>query len=253
MGDLLGGVVAQGQSADRVVQRIRSGRGHRDARRRNRFLDTAQGDLGPAESHPPARQVLHDGGGGERLSRRRLVAQARRDVHRVPDVVVALHEDDLARSQARADGDGLDRARDHAHDVVDLEDRLEQRPGRDAHEHDPVTQPFGDPHPTPRADVAEQRTEGGEHVDRALVALELGQRREARHVDEGEAAMDAHDTMLPCRSPALPIGATLIGGAGRPTMAHDLRRSTGPRTDRTDRSSPDQGRAEWASSRARWC
>ena len=46
----------------------------------------------------PTRQVRHDRGGRQRLAGGGQVAQARRDVHAVADVVVALHEDDVART-----------------------------------------------------------------------------------------------------------------------------------------------------------
>ena len=130
---------------------------------------------------------------------------------------------------------------DHAHDVVELEDRLEQGPGRDAHQHDAVTQPFGDPHPAPGADVAQQRPEGGQHVDGALVAFELRQRREARHVDEGEAAMDPHrrccHVAAPQPNPGGSLGPDGGGRARPPTMAPWRRRG-------------DSSRARWRSSAA---
>ena len=45
--------------------------------------------LGVAERHPPAGQVRQYRRRSQRLPRRGMVAQPRRDVHGVPDVVVA--------------------------------------------------------------------------------------------------------------------------------------------------------------------
>src|SRR5579871_4648321 len=90
---------------------------------------------------------------------------------------------------------------------MELQDRLEQRSRLHADEHDAVTEPFGDAHATPGADVAQQRAERGQDVDRALVALQLGQPGEPRHVDEGEAAMDSHAMIVPCRCARSPIPA----------------------------------------------
>ena len=63
-------------------------------------------------------------------------------------------------------------------------------------EHRPVTQPLGDPHASAGADVPHHRPEGREDRDGALVPLDLGQGGEAREVDEGEAAMDSHTTIV---------------------------------------------------------
>ena len=93
--------------------------------------------------------------GEARPTPRSKVAQTRRHVDAVPDVVVALHQDDLTHVDARADGDGLDRTGDDADDIVQLQDGLEQRPGLDAHRRHAVAQPLRDPHPAPGADVAE--------------------------------------------------------------------------------------------------
>ena len=130
---------------------------------------------------------------------RRLVAQACGHVHAVADVVVALHQDDLAGGDPRADGDGRDGAGDLADDVVQLQDRLEQRAGGDAHQHHAVAEPLGDADATARADVPQQGPKGGQHVDGAFVPLELRECREPGHVDEGETAMNSHAKMLSCR------------------------------------------------------
>ena len=74
---------------------------------------------------------------------------------------------------------------------------IRDRCGLDAHEHDPVTQPFGDAHAAAGADLAQERPERREHLHRVLVALALGQGGEARNVDEGKAAMHPHRWTLP--------------------------------------------------------
>jgi hypothetical protein len=81
--------------------------------------------------------------------------------------------------------------------VVQLQNGGEQRGGFDAHEHDAVAQPFGDAHPTPGADLAQKGTERSEDLHRVLVPLTLGQGRETRDVDEGEASMDPHPGIVP--------------------------------------------------------
>ena len=91
-------------------------------------LGTEAMTLGAASASPAASQV----------------AQARGYVDAVTDVVVTLHEDDLARGDAGANGHRLDRTRHRVDDVMDFQHRLDQRPRLHADQHHTVAQPLGD-------------------------------------------------------------------------------------------------------------
>ena len=146
------------------------------------------------------------------------IAQARRHVDAVPDVVVTLHEDHVAAGDPRADGDGLDwlppRRRRSA------TSRMVSRSGRVSTHTSMTPSPSHLAMRTPRRGQmsTQEGAECGQHVDRPLVPLHLGQGGEARDVHEGEAAMHPHGEMLPCRAPLVPIPA----GAQAPDMVAPL-------------------------------
>ena len=123
------------------------------------------------EHGAPLGEMLDDVGTGPHLAPRGEVAQAGGDIHGVADVVIALEQDHVVGREPAADRDGLRvSSRRHPH----LQSGGHERRGVDAHEHRPVTQPFGDPDPTARADVPNHPAERGEDRDGALVALDLG-------------------------------------------------------------------------------
>lgn len=142
----LGGGLGQRKPTDRILNPTGLNGRHADARGGNGQFDSVEGDFSESEHHPPSGQVAHDGGSGERFAALGEVAESSRDVHTVPDVVVTFHQDHLTRRDSRSDRHRLDRARDRARDVVELENGGEQWRGIDAHQHDAIPQPFGDPH-----------------------------------------------------------------------------------------------------------
>jgi hypothetical protein len=95
---------------------------HADAGGGDRLLDAAQRDVPVLQDDPPPRQLFHHGRGSQRLTAVGQVTQPGGHVDAVPDVVVTLHQDHIARGDARADGDRLHRARDLADDMVQFED-----------------------------------------------------------------------------------------------------------------------------------
>jgi hypothetical protein len=99
-------------------------------------------------------------------------------VDTVSDVVVTLHQNDVAGRHSGTNRDGLSRARYGADDVVQLENGGQQGWGFDAHQHHPVTEPFGDAHTSSGTDLTQQRPERCEHFDRIVVTLTFGQGRE---------------------------------------------------------------------------
>jgi hypothetical protein len=72
-------------------------------------------------------QIVHHRRGRECFSRLGQIAQPRRDVDTMADVVVPFHQDHITRGDAGPDGDRLGRARDGAHNMVQLQNGGEQR------------------------------------------------------------------------------------------------------------------------------
>ncbi len=180
-------------------------------------VDHLDGPVHPLQTDPTNRLggslELNHVDRGEHFVGAGEVAQTSRKVDRPADVVVALEEDDVAGGQTRPqreDGPtGL-------HPPFDLEDGLDERLGLDADDHGAVTEPLGHPHPVEAGHAPHRVAEQGEHLDRLLVAFGVGQGREAREVDEGEAA--AHPTAGRTR---------LVGGrvGHTPTIQRHYRRS----------------------------
>ena len=108
---LFGGGVGQGHAADRIevatVPEVSM-----------RMLEAVTGFSTPrretsrwASGDAPPRQRLHHRRHGQGLTRLGEIAQPGGDIDAVTDVVVPLHEDDVARGDARSDGHRLRRAR----------------------------------------------------------------------------------------------------------------------------------------------
>ncbi|MEQ1788312.1 MAG: hypothetical protein ABL966_14765 [Acidimicrobiales bacterium] len=123
--------------------------------------------------------------GGQERARLGDVAEARREVHRSTDVVVALEEDHRARrhSAAQLELPGASVA------LLDRERGTHQRLRLHSDEHQPVAEPLLHPHAEERCDLAHGGAEDLELLDGARVAVLVHEVGEPAQVDEGEGAV----------------------------------------------------------------
>src|SRR6185437_8265072 len=202
---LLGDLAGERDAADRVEGGGAGEGAEADAGHREGPFEAADGGVLGAEDATPLGEGVDDGRGGVDDAAGGHVAEAGGDVDGVPDVVVALQQDDLAGGGAAAEG--------HRHPgLLDGPQHLEgggqHRGGLDGDQHGAVAEPFGDAHVPAGADVADHRPEGTEDADGPLVALDLGQGGEPGQVDEAEVPKGPHPKMLarprPGRGPGWP-------------------------------------------------
>jgi hypothetical protein len=126
------------------------------------------------------------------------VAQAGREVDGGADVVVALEQDDGTPCHTGPQREGR---LDLVEVALDLEDGVDQRDAVvDGHEHGAVAQPLGHAYAPVRCHLPHAGAEVGEQRDRLLVALGLGEGREATQVDESERPFNPHAFSMPCAS-----------------------------------------------------
>ncbi len=118
------------------------------------------------------------------------IAESRRDVHRLTDVIVSLEEDHIAGGDS-----GTQRERvGVCVGVHDRHDGFDHRLGLHANDHRSVAEPLRDTNAVDRRSPADPASDLLEEQDRCRVAFSIGELGESRDIDERKGALDPRDS-----------------------------------------------------------
>jgi len=119
------------------------------------------------------------------------IAEPRREIYGLPNMVIPFEEDHTSRSDSgtkrhrRLQTVGLDH----------LDDSLDDRLRLDPNEHRPISEPLRDPHTVNRCQAANVAADRLQQLNCSCVAFAIGECGETRDVDEREGALNTcHST-----------------------------------------------------------
>jgi|GEM_PF-29612 len=148
-------------------------------------------------------------GRGQHLMRLGDGAQTGGKVNGSSDVVIAVDQDDWP---SRHPGPKRKRGSRFGDLFFDLDNGMKERFWLNAYQHRPITEPFGDPHPTSGGHTADRQPECRQGRYRPIITLAVGVGREPGKIKEGKRPKD----------PGCPVGRPLNAGqiGHAPTLAN---------------------------------